>query len=412
MKRIPHGMVTGLAMLAALGLLVLLAACQAEAKPAGPVQLDFWSYMDRSTGQALQAVVDDFNASQSRIKVTVEVVPIGNLKQKLQVAGKAGELPDLTIIDNPDHSAFASLGVFEDLTDRAATWEGNQAFFPGPLKSTIYQGRQYGLPLSSNCLALFYNKKMLDEAGVAVPQTWDELRLAAKKLTVGERFGMAISAVGTEEGTFQFIPWLLSAGASVDRLDSPEARKALGILRQLIEDKSMSRDVIEWTQGFVEKQFAIGRTAMMVNGPWNIDVLRSDAPDMDFGVAKIPRDKEFASVLGGENVAICKGAPVDAAWEFLTYLDSPAVMDKFITLSGYFPPRKDVAAMNQKWSNDPILKVFMEQMQFAWPRGPHPKWPQISEIIYTTLQDGLLGISPVDELLARAQEKLDGLGQE
>src|SRR5262249_2138039 len=155
--------------------------------------------------------------------VTYEFVPFHDLKQRLLVGQAAGDLPDVTIIDNPDNAAFAQAGIFVDLTDRVKTWSGNGRFFAGPWNSTLFQCCQYGIPFTSNCLALFYDKAALQKAGVAVPETWAQLRAAAKTLTTKNRYGLAISAVSTEEGTFQYLPWLLSAGAATDRLDSPEA---------------------------------------------------------------------------------------------------------------------------------------------------------------------------------------------
>lgn len=400
MNREPACMI--MAAMAAVTCTLMLASCGGGSGTADapPRELQLLSYMDRETGDALQVMVDGFNASRKDIRVVVERVPLGNLKQKLQVAMKAGELPDLTIVDNPDNASMARDGYFEDITELAKDMEKD--YFPGPWKSTFYNGRQYGMPLSSNCLALFYNKKILAEQGVAVPDTWDELRSAARKLTGPGRFGMAISAVATEEGTFQFIPWLLSAGGSPDRLDSPGAAKALGYLRTLITDGSMNRDVIEWTQGFLEKQFATGSTAMMINGPWNIDTIRKDAPDLDFGVARIPRDQEYASVLGGENIGICKGADREAAWAFLSWISRPEIMDPFITASGYFPPRKDVAAGNKRWNSEEVLRAIGDQMLYAMPRGPHPDWPVVSAIISRALQDGLLGLESPEVLMTRA----------
>ena len=68
----------------------------------------------------------------------------------------------------------------------------------------------------NNCLGLFYSKDLLDVAGVEVPTTWSELEDACAKLTTKGVYGLAISAIGNEEGTFQYMPWLLSAGGNDD----------------------------------------------------------------------------------------------------------------------------------------------------------------------------------------------------
>jgi len=175
----------------------------------------------------------------------------------------------------------------------------------------------------------------------------------------------------------------------------------------MIAEGVMSPEVISWDQSNVYRQFASGKAAMMVNGPWNISAVKRDAPELNFGIALVPRDKQFASVLGGENIGIIKGGNVDGAWDFLKYYSSAQNMDSFISQTGYFPPRKDVAQANERWTNDPILKVFMQQMQYAAPRGPSPKWPQISAALAEGLQKGLSSNYSARQAMIETQAKIN-----
>lgn len=373
----------------------------------GKTKLTLWSYQEGDSPKVLQQMIADFNASQDKVEVVYEFIPFANFKQKLTVSVMAQDMADIVIIDNPDNAAYAALGAFADITDLVANWEGKDKFYPGPWKSTMYNGRQYAIPMDSNCLALYYDKKALREAGVKVPTTWAELRAAAKKLTNGKRFGLAISAPKTEEGTFQFIPWVLSSGAEVTKVNSPAAVKSLSFLRSLINDKSMSPEVINWTQGDVQKQFSAGKAAMIINGPWNIGSIKRDSPDLDFGLALIPKDRQFSSVLGGENMAITKTANLDAAWTFVKYFTSKEIENKYNAATGTFPSRDDAIAVNDVWTKDPILATFLEEMKYAMPRGPHPRWPEISNALSEALQKGLLGVATPQAALDEAQTKID-----
>lgn len=374
----------------------------------GPSKVIFWSYMGGEEGKALTDLVDAYNQSQSQFEVEVEYVPFGDMKKKYSMGLVAKELPDLGMIDNPDHAAFASMGLFEDITDQVSTWdEGNKAYFPGPWKSTILDGRNYGIPFTSNCLALYYNKDMMDAAGVNVPTSWNELLEIGKKLSVDGTFAIAMSAVKTEEGTFQYLPWYLSSGASVTEPSSSEGVRSLSFLREMVEEGIMSPEVINWTQSDVQKQFSSGQAAMMVNGPWNITAVNNDSPDMNWGIAMVPKDAKYASVLGGENIGIIKDGNVIGAWNFIEYMCSAENVDAYISHTGYFPPRQDVASNNKRWTSDPILSVFMEEMQFAMPRGPHPKWPQISNALSEALQKGIVGAADPEQAMKEAQSKID-----
>ncbi|MFC5468578.1 ABC transporter substrate-binding protein [Cohnella suwonensis] len=380
-----------------------------SAKPVEQKKLTLWFYFEgKDRFDKIKTLTDGFAKQNPNVEIEPVYVPFADFKKRLSVGLAASELPDLVIIDNPDHAAYAAMGLFADITDKIADWPDKDQFFPGPWKSASYEGKQYGVPLGSNNLALFYNEKMLADAGVTPPQTWDELKVAAKKLTKDGVTGLGISAPANEEGTFQFLPWLLSTGANFDSAGSAEGTKAFGVLADLIKDGSMSKEVINWTQSDVMKQFAAGKLAMMINGPWQLPELASTVPDLKFGLAFVPKDKQFASVLGGENLGVVNGKNVDEAVAFIKYATSPDVIKPFSQSFGYFPARKDVAA-DPYWTDNAQLKVFAENMNYAQPRGPHPKWPEISNAISEALAESLTLKSTPEEAAKKAQEKIDAI---
>jgi len=376
-------------------------------KPEDAKTLSIWTYFSGNEQKIFQKLVDDF-AAQNNITVKAEFLPFGTYKQQLSVAIAGGSLPDIIMIDNPDHAAFAAMNVFEDISDKIKSWENTSAYFEGPLNSVQYKGKYYGIPLTSNCLALFYNVDMLKTANITPPSTWEELRAAAKKLTNQNTFGIGVAMPKSEEATFQFLPWLIASGGRYDTMDSAESIKAVAFLKELIDDGSMSKETINWGQGDIQKQFSVGKLAMFVGGPWMIPQITEDSKGMKFAVAKVPKDVKYASVLGGENIGIVKNKNTELAWKFLQYMGDQKIMKEFISQTGYFPPRKDVA-QDPIWTNDPIKKVFMEQMQYAMPRGPHPKWPEMSAAIYTALQEALSGTASPEQACKQAQQVISPL---
>ncbi|BBI31216.1 ABC transporter substrate-binding protein [Cohnella abietis] len=369
-------------------------------------KLTLWFYFEgKSQFDIIKSLTDGFTQKNPNIEIKPVYIPFADFKKRLSVGLAASDLPDIVIIDNPDHAAYTAMGLFADITDKLADWPDKDQYFEGPWKSASYEGKQYGIPLGSNNLALYYNEKMLADANVKPPQTWDELRVAAKALTKGNVKGLGISAPQNEEGTFQFLPWLLSTGATFDHI-VPDGTRALGMLSDLIKDGSMSKEVINWTQSDVMKQFASGNLAMMVNGPWQIPDLTKTAPDLKFGIAFVPKDSKFASVLGGENLGVMNGANVDEAVQFIKYVATPEVSKKFSQDFGYFPARRDVAS-DPYWSQNPQLKVFAENMENAQPRGPHPQWPTISNAISEALSKALTLTTTPEQAATEAQAKID-----
>lgn len=370
--------------------------------------LKIWTYLSGNEQKVFEGQIKKYEEANG-VKIEAEFIPFGDYKKQLSVAIGAGSLPDIIMIDNPDHAAFASMGVFADITDKMNKWDEKDKYFSGPMKSTMLDGKYYGIPFTSNCLALFYNKKMLAEAGVQVPKTWDELRTTAKTLTKNGVFGMAVGSPKNEEATFQFMPWMLSAGGTYDKVNSKAVIKAATLWMNLIQDKSMSKETPLWGQGDAQKQFSAEKVAMFEGGPWMVTQIQQDNPNLDFGAALIPVDKKEASVLGGENLGIVAGSKnIDAAWKFLQFIGDFDTMKEFISQTGYFPPRSDVAK-EKEWTDDPIKKVFAEQMATAMPRGPHAKWPEISEAIYNSLQEIEVGEASPKEALDKAQAQIESV---
>jgi len=88
--------------------------------------------------------------------------------------------------------------------------------------------------------------------------------------------------------------------------------------------------------------------------------------------------------------------------EFLTYLMSKEVSADFCEVAGKFSPRKDASESKEIWVVDPIFSVFAENMNYAMPRGPHPRWPEISTAISTAEHEVFTGSKDVQTALDEA----------
>jgi multiple sugar transport system substrate-binding protein len=250
---------------------------------------------------------------------------------------------------------------------------------------------------------------MLKRAGVEIPANWDELRAAVKSLTSGKTRGIAMSAVKSEEGTFQWLPFLWAAGADLNSLDSDGGRAALQLWVDFVKSGEMSRSVVNWDQAAVLQQFENERAALMVNGPWQIPTIKADKPKLDWQVSTLPQGQTSASILGGENIAITKASKnVDAAWEFIKWTQEPANLTSYIVTAGKIPSRKAVAEQKE-WTSDPAVKVFVEQLAVARPRAYGPKYPEISAAVQDMLQSALTGDATVDAAIKAAAGKIKPL---
>lgn len=369
-------------------------------------EVELWYYWETEGHQvALQGAIDDYNASQDDYSVVAKYVPFADFKKQLSIGAVASELPDMVIIDSPDHASYASMGIFADLTDKVDV----SAYYDGPVASCTYDGKLYGVPFGVNCLALFYNEDMLNDAGLEVPTTWSELQSAAETLSDGTRYGFAFSALQNEEGTFNFMPYVWSAGADYSDFNSDAGIEALTFAQELVSSGAMSKECINWTQGDVMNQFISGNVAMMVNGCWQIPTMRSEVPDMNWGVSLIPMadNGEYASAIGGENFAVVEGGNVDGAISFLNYMMDETVMTDLLASFGYIAGI-DAIAQNQFTGDEDYLK-FVEQMGYAKARGPHENWPSISDAISLAFNQVMTDAATPADAAAAAQATIDSV---
>jgi multiple sugar transport system substrate-binding protein len=405
-------------------MLILLVACSSEDTSSNGnnnegsgeteevVTLELWDYNspDSPSEKEILTLIDKYEESHPNVKIERTYFPFADLKTKLLQGVAGDQLPDIVLIDNPDHQAFAEAGVFADITEEVKEWGEADMYYEGPMASTMLDGKHYGIPHDSNALALFYNKDIFEEAGISEPpKTWEELKATAKKLTNSDRKGLAISAVKSEEGTFQFLPFLWQSGADLDSFDSPEAISALQLIQDMVNEGSISENVINWDQQDVMVQFQTGKVAMMVNGPWQLPTLRKEVK-FNWDVALMPEGKQSASILGGENWAITSTSEHKTqAWEFLKWSAQPEIQGPMHELGGQLPNHSDVAEdPNYEWNKDEQMQVFVQQIKTAKPRAYGTNYPEISTIVQEAIQRALTG-EDVETVMEEAAKKIDPL---
>ncbi|MFJ4689332.1 extracellular solute-binding protein [Streptomyces sp. NPDC088789] len=340
------------------------------------------------------------------VKVEQTSVPGASLIPKVLQQASSRTLPDLLMLDNPDLQQIAQTGALTPLNQYGVDSSG---FANGILSAGTYKGKVYGLAPNVSTVTLFYNKDMLAKAGVAVPRSWDELKTAAAKLTRPGRYGMAVDANATFEGSWQFLPFLWSNGGDETHLDTPQAAQALQLWVDLVKSGSMSKSVLNWTQADVHDQFVAGKTAMMINGPWRIPALDKDK-NLHWGVAPIPVPKTGQTPitpLGGEVWTVPQSASKarqEKAAQVLACLNDSSSMLALAKQHFTVPSRSTVAS--QYAEQVPSMAAFVKSVEAARSRTSQlgVKWPKAATGIYTAIQSALTGEQTPQEALRHAQQ--------
>ena len=389
----------------------LFAATAVTASAADKKEVVIWDYFETDAQkQMMQSLVDGFNASQDEYEASHVYVPFADYEKQLTLGIASGELPDLVILDGCGMASFIQLGLFGDISDADINWD---EYMEGPMESTMLDGKHYGIPFATNCTALFYNKDLFDAAGIDYPDentTWDEFHEMAKALTKDGVSGFGNAATNTDEGTFQCLQWLYTAGGSyTDIEDGVDAYK---LMQEMIEDGSWTKECVNWTQSDVNNNFMAGNLAMQQNGPWQIPGIEANAPDLNYGVTVLPKkdaDSEQAtSILGGENMGVVNKDDTSGAEAFLKYYDQTDVMVDAMKQYGSYPPKTE-AAKDSYWTDDPIQKAFLTQIDTSIPRGPSASWPSYSSAIQTGFQEVMTSAKTPEQAAKDTQAAVDAV---
>lgn len=379
---------------------------------ADPVTIQLWA-VDRP-GQPTPALVEEFNASHSDIKVQYRQLQFADLMSDVMRAYAVGKAPDIYAVDVPFNAMMAAKGALMDLTNmvKSSSVINIEDYYPGPVASATWDRKLFGVPKSTNTIALYYNADMLKAAGInEPPKTWDELYADAKKLTNKEKgiYGLAFSAQATEEGTFQFLPWVQMAGGGWDRINTEGGVKALSFWKKILDEGLASPDTISRSQWDSTSTFIAGNAAMSISGPWELDRMSKEAK-FDYKVALLPIPEEGAkrsSAMGDYNWVVFKSTKhPEETFKVLEYL---AEQDKdMFQRFGQLPPEENITIPSTGNPNkDLALRAFQEQLKYAQPRGPSPEWPKISKAIQDALQAALTGAKSPKDALDQAQTIID-----
>jgi multiple sugar transport system substrate-binding protein len=305
-------------------------------------KLTYWSWTPSAEAQ-----VAAFEKAYP--KVDVELVNAGTNTEeytKLQNAIKAGSgAPDVVQIEYYALPQFALSDALVDLGDyglgdledqySASTWG-----------AVNVDGKLVGLPQDSGPMALFYNKAVFDQYGIAVPTTWDEYVEAARQLHAADPTKYITSDTGDAGFTTSMIwqaggrPFAIDGTDVTIDLADEGTQKWTGVWNQLVEE-----DLLSTTPGWSDewyKGLGDGSIATLVTGAWMPGVLESSVADAagDWRVAPIPTydGTPVTAENGGGGQSVTKQSKNPAlAAAFLRWLNSdPASIDVFLQ-SGGFP---------------------------------------------------------------------------
>ncbi|MGW6908975.1 sugar ABC transporter substrate-binding protein [Streptomyces sp. NPDC054940] len=344
--------------------------------------------------------------TKAGVKIKRTAFDTSDLTNKVLLAAQQDNSPDVLIVDNPVVSTLAEAGV---LTTTDENKVDVSKVSPNLLAAGQSSGKTYGTPIGANTLALYYNKEVLKAAGVDVAsiKDWPSLTAALEKVKKAGKKGITFSAIGTEEGSFQFLPWFWGSGAKLTELDSAQGVSALSLWTDWLEKGYAPNSVINNTQTTSWQEFASGDYAFAENGTWQL--ANAEKAGFDYGVLPIPAagGGNAAAPTGGEFVTV----PVQGdtgryttAQKLVACLTSTENLYATDTTLSYVAPTTEV--QDKQVASDAELKPWVDAVGAAKGRTSDDlgtQYPKISEQMWKAVQTALSGAKSPKDALTSAQ---------
>lgn len=367
---------------------------------AGEVRVTVAEYSAK-TGPYFEEAKKEFEAKNPGITINFEVVPWDVLLQKLTTDMGAGTNADLSIIGTRWLIDFVKEDAVEPL-DGFIDDAFKGRFIETFLQPSIMEGKTYGLPIAASARAMYYNKDILEKAGVAnPPATWAELKDAAAKIkdtAGGSAYGFGLQGKEIETDVYYYYA-MWSQGTEIlnedgtSGLSTPGALEAAKLYKSFIDEGLTQPGVTSNNREDVQNLFKQGKIGMMITAPFLSNQIKEEAPDLKYGVAAIPAGPTGARGTYGvtDSIVMFKNSQnKEEAWKFLDFLFTTEQRAKFTQNEGFLPVNKEEAKMDY-YVNNADLAAFTALLPDARFAPVIPGWEEIAQITSDAVQKIYLG---------------------
>lgn len=407
-------------------ILFVCAVAPFSAAPADKIALDFpsWQWGQPGYDDFFKEVTAAFVKTHPNVEIKPIPIPLEKYADQLIVRFSSGNPPEIMQWSLFDYHTFARAGWLVPLDERLRQTDMPTTWNKGFLSFTGVDGVQYGVMLSGSSQMLFTNQAMFKKAGMRIPKTPEELVDAAKKLAVRDpggtvtQYGLSMTSVAAPElwsyGLARFVTGLgggITNEKGVPTATSAEVKRAVRMMKELLQVGAIPPGLgrIPSRQAFWE-----GKAAMLIEGPWVMESIKSQNPSLlpSVELAPIPFPHQIADASNG--LALAKGQKhANLAWEFIVMATSPQWMQRYGELTGVIPARNEsisAKALQEK----PWLKTFAQVAVSGRPQTPtglEAAQNQVYKAIADRLAPVLFGNEDLDAALSALQKDLEGIAK-
>ena len=358
-----------------------------------------------------QGIISDFEADNPDINVDFEIQSWDNINDVVRTKVQSGDAPDILNID-----AFASFAA-DDLLYPAADVLSDETladFQESFVENASVDGEQMGMPLIASARTLFANTDLMKRAGVSeLPETWDELLAASKKVSgLGggvQGYGMPL---GNEEAQAETSIWVFGNGGdwgdeSELTIETPENVEAVSFMKQMIDEGATQADPGATDRTPLINVFVQGKIGFIEALPPTVAQIEKENPQLNYELTPIPTSDGSPVTLGvADHLMAFKndGDKQEAIQAFLDYFYSTDVYTNFVSTENFLPVTQSAAEQ----MDSPDLKVFLDALPDAkfYP-STNPQWAAAQGAMQTLVGQIGQGKS-ADAVMSQIAAKVEG----
>lgn len=363
-------------------------------------------------------VLDKYEAENPGVKVIIETG--GNTSEAQAqyintIMSAKDDTLDVLILDVIRPAQMAAAGW-------TASFDGKDmsSYLPAYAEANLVDGKVVALPAFADAMFLYYRKDLLEKYNLEVPTTWEELTAAVNIISEGEAApdlqGLSFQGKAIEGAVCTFLLPYWSQGSNLVEdgkltFDRDAAVKSLQLWKSFVDNGTSKKNIAEVATDDTRKEFQAGNAMFAVN--WSYAWAQSQGPDSavagKVGVARLPAVKGgvSATCLGGWEWGVSAYSKhQDEAKKLVNYLSSPDV-SVFMAVNGSLLPTYVDA-----YKNEAVLKAApwfadaLEVVETAKPRPVTPRYNEVSDIIRTTVNAVLAGVTTPEEGASQIEARL------
>ena len=356
--------------------------------------ISFWCQKWWPVGynEGMVAAAKDFE-KETGVKVDLFIAGDVEVRTKVQVAIETKTLPDVGFIMSAEPTMYHELGVLAPVTDVVNHLKKKYGGLYGDITCGKFGSQYYAVPYYSIPDVLHVRKDRFDQAGLALPQTWDEVMAAVKKTTDAAKniygFGEGVGAGNVDHGKllrtlmYSFGGGEFAKNGKTITIGSPQSLKAFAWVKEGWKAVIFPPDGTQWDSSGNNKSWLSGQATMIWNAASTIVSTQSQAPDIykNMAMVKVPAGPNGVRVQFSDvqNLVVFKTSKnVALAKKFIEFLFQPKYYSKWVMPSGQ--PTFQSFVSDPMW-NDPLLKPVIETSQYIKNMGyPGPLTPWAAEM--------------------------------